>query len=151
MQRSAGRFYPTRLALNIASGEAKSLMERHREGFVVVETNYRVYAYTTSDLQVALIGLFAEMLYRLPNLAVAVITRDSIRQALRGGITAAQVVRFLRMHAHPQQQKGGSKGGGDDGGGGAEDQKQKQHGGVKHVIPPTIVDQVHLWEKERNR
>ncbi len=63
-QRSAGRFYPTRLALDISSGEAKSLMERHREGFVVVETNYRVYAYTSSDLQVALVALFAEMLYR---------------------------------------------------------------------------------------
>jgi transcription initiation factor TFIIH subunit 4 len=50
--------------LNIASGENKGLMERHREGYIVVETNYRVYAYTTSDLQVALIGLFAEALYR---------------------------------------------------------------------------------------
>jgi transcription initiation factor TFIIH subunit 4 len=40
-------------------------MERHREGFLVVETNYRIYAYTNSDLQVALIGLFAELLYRL--------------------------------------------------------------------------------------
>lgn len=64
LQRSAGRFYPTRLALNIASGEKKSLLERHREGYLVVETNYRVYAYTSSDLQVALIGLFAELICR---------------------------------------------------------------------------------------
>jgi len=130
-KRSAGRFYPTRLALDIASGENKSLMERHREGFLVVETNYRVYAYTSSDLQVALVALFAEMLYRFPNLAVAVVTRDSIRQALRGGITASQIVRFLRLHAHAQQQKG------------AKDNDP--------VIPPTVVDQIHLWEKERNR
>ena len=63
-QRTAGRFYPTRLVLNIASGENKGLLERHREGFLVVETNYRIYAYTNSDLQVALIGLFAELLFR---------------------------------------------------------------------------------------
>ncbi len=63
-KRSAGRFYPTRLALDIASGESKSLLERHREGFLVIETNYRVYAYTNSDLQVALVGLFTEVLYR---------------------------------------------------------------------------------------
>ena len=50
--------------MNIASGEKKGMMERHKEGFLVVETNYRVYAYTSSDLQVALIGLFAEVLYR---------------------------------------------------------------------------------------
>ena len=63
-QRTAGRFYPTRLALNIASGEKKGMMEKHKEGFLVVETNYRVYAYTSSDLQVALIGLFAQLKYR---------------------------------------------------------------------------------------
>ena len=64
IQRTAGRFYPTRLVMNIASGEKKGMMERHKDGFLVVETNYRVYAYTSSDLQVALLGLFAEVLYR---------------------------------------------------------------------------------------
>ena len=32
--------------------------------YIVVETNYRVYAYTNSSLQLALLGLFVEMLYR---------------------------------------------------------------------------------------
>ncbi len=122
-QRTSGRFYPTRLALNIASGEKKGMLERHREGYIVVETNYRVYAYTSSDLQVSLIGLFAEPLYRFPNLAVSIITRDSLRQAFKGGITAQQVVRFLRMHAHTKQIE--------------ERTKHKMP-----VIPPTIVDQV---------
>jgi len=131
-KRTAGRFYPTRLALNIASGEKKGMMERHKEGFLVVETNYRVYAYTSSDLQVALIGLFAEVLYRFPNLAVAVITRDSVRQAFKGGITSSQIVRFLRMHSHPRQQAAHLKAG-------------------SSVIPPTVVDQIALWEAERNR
>ena len=131
-KRTAGRFYPTRLALNIASGEKKGIMERHREGYIVVETNYRIYAYTNSDLQIALIGLFADMLYRFPNLIVGVITRDSVRQAFRGGITCNQIVRFLRMHAHPRQQDAHIKGG-------------------TPIIPPTIVDQIALWEEERNR
>ena len=131
-KRTAGRFYPTRLALNIASGEKKGIMERHREGYIVVETNYRIYAYTSSDLQVALIGLFAEMLYRFPNLAVGVITRDSVRQAFRGGITRNQITRFLRMHAHPVQ--------------------QDAHAKISvPIIPPTVVDQIALWEEERNR
>ncbi len=109
--------------MNIASGEKKGMLERHREGYIVVETNYRVYAYTSSDLQVSLIGLFAEPLYRFPNLAVSIITRDSLRQAFKGGITAQQVVRFLRMHAHTKQIE--------------ERTKHKMP-----VIPPTIVDQV---------
>ena len=107
-------------------------MEKHREGFIVVETNYRIYAYTDSDLQVALVGLFSEVLFRFPNLAVAVITRDSVRQAFKGGITSGQIVRFLRMHAHPRQQ--------------AAHVKANQP-----VIPPTVVDQIALWEAERNR
>jgi transcription initiation factor TFIIH subunit 4 len=32
--------------------------------YLIVETNYRVYAYTESSLQLALVGLFTEMLYR---------------------------------------------------------------------------------------
>lgn len=131
-KRTSGRFYPTRLALNIASGEKKGMLERHREGYIVVETNYRVYAYTNSDLQVSLLGLFAEPLYRFPNLAVSVITRDSVRQAFKGGITGAQIVRFLRMHAHPRQ---------------VEEKNKAKH----PVIPPTVVDQIMLWEDERNR
>ena len=30
----------------------------------MVETNYRIYAYTDSNLQIALLGLFTEILYR---------------------------------------------------------------------------------------
>ena len=72
------------------------------------------------------------VLYRFPNLAVFLITRDSVRLAYKGGITAAQIVRFLRMHAHSKQ----------------VDEKNKHN---SPVIPPTVVDQVMLWEGERNR
>jgi transcription initiation factor TFIIH subunit 4 len=70
-------------------------------------------------------------MYRFPNLSVSVITRESTRQAFRGGITAAQIARFLRMHAHTQQQ-------------------QKKKDGVD-VIPPTVIDQIFLWQEERDR
>ena len=63
-KRTSGRFYPTSLALNIASGESKNSIESNREGYIVVETNYRLYAYTDSNLQIALLGLFTEILYR---------------------------------------------------------------------------------------
>lgn len=141
-KRNSGRFYPTRLALNIASGETKGQLEQHREGFIVVETNYRLYAYTSSDLQVALVGLFAEPIYRFPNLTVAVITRDSVRQALRGGITSTQIIRFLRMHAHAQTLAPRST-------------SSMAHMGTmvtnKGPIPATVMDQIRLWEQERDR
>ncbi len=65
--------------------------------------------------------------FRFPNVTVGVLTRDSIRTALRSGITADQIVGFLRMHAHPKMMTGGP------------------------VLPPTVVDQIYLWEQERNR
>lgn len=60
---------------------------------------------------------------------VGVITRDSVRQALRGGIVADQIIGYLTQHAHPQMLT-------------AEN---------KHPLPPTVVDQIKLWEMERNR
>lgn len=68
-QRKAGRFYPTRLAMNIACTKstaptAVAAAPTAQAGYIVVETNYRVYAYTDSNLQVALLGLFTELLYR---------------------------------------------------------------------------------------
>lgn len=144
-KRKAGRFYPTRLALNIMcvkSGIATVAPIEHtpegqasasKAGYLIVETNYRVYAYTDSNLQVALLGLFTELMYRYPNLVVGVLTRESIRQALRGGITAEQIIHYLEQHAHPQMMKSESC--------------------IKSTspLPPTVVDQIKLWENERNR
>lgn len=39
---------------------------------------------------------------RFPNLVVGVLTRESVRQALRGGITAQQIIHYLEQHSHPQ-------------------------------------------------
>ena len=44
-----------------------------------------------SELQIALIALFSELLYRFPNLVVAQVTRDSVQAAIANGITADQV------------------------------------------------------------
>lgn len=69
------------------------------------------------------------MCYRFPNVVVGVLTRESIRQALRGGITAEQIISYLTQHAHPQSLQGDAP----------------------HPLPPTVVDQIRLWELERNR
>uniref|UniRef100_A0A1Q3F3U2 General transcription factor IIH subunit 4 n=1 Tax=Culex tarsalis TaxID=7177 RepID=A0A1Q3F3U2_CULTA len=137
-KRKEGRFYPTRLAHNITSRNAVPTIQEdgsvaQDKGYIVVETNYRVYAYTDSNLQVALLGLFTELLYRFPNLVVGVLTRDSVRQAFRGGITAEQIISYLEQHAHPTMHN------------------VEQTINTKSALPPTVVDQIKLWENERNR
>ncbi len=61
----------------------------------------QVYAYTTSELQVAILRLFVRAECRLPNLFVGTLTRESVTQALEFGVQADQIVSFLRQHAHP--------------------------------------------------
>ena len=39
-------------------------------GFLIVETNYRVFAYTSSTLQLAILSTFAEIIYRFQDIAI---------------------------------------------------------------------------------
>ncbi|XP_036290386.1 general transcription factor IIH subunit 4 isoform X2 [Pipistrellus kuhlii] len=126
-KRKSRRYYPTRLAINLSAGVSGAGGTAHQPGFIVVETNYRLYAYTESELQIALIALFSEMLYRFPNMVVAQVTRESVQQAIASGITAQQIIHFLRTRAHPVMLK------------------------QTPVLPPTITDQIRLWELERDR
>ncbi|XP_061598009.1 general transcription factor IIH subunit 4 [Cololabis saira] len=134
-KRKSRRYYPTRLAITLAAGvtsnsSPSTLPSTPGAGdtaFIVVETNYRIYAYTSSELQIALVALFSEMLYRFPNVVVAQVTRESVQQAIANGITAQQIIHFLRTRAHPVMLK------------------------QTPVLPSTITDQIRLWELERDR
>ncbi|KAK5883020.1 hypothetical protein CesoFtcFv8_019393 [Champsocephalus esox] len=131
-KRKSRRYYPTRLAITLAAGVTSTSSTLATPGtgdagFIVVETNYRLYAYTDSELQIALVALFSEMLYRFPNVVVAQVTRESVQQAIANGITAQQIIHFLRTRAHPVMLR------------------------QTPVLPPTITDQIRLWELERDR
>lgn len=54
-----------------------------------------------SELQIALVALFSEMLYRFPNVVVAQVTRESVQQAIANGITAQQVASSPVPHKGP--------------------------------------------------
>ncbi|XP_059899081.1 general transcription factor IIH subunit 4 [Gadus macrocephalus] len=136
-KRKSRRYYPTRLAITLAAGITTKPSSSSNPmdvapgtvdtSFIVVETNYRIYAYTSSELQIALVALFSEMLYRFPNVVVGTVTRESVQQAIANGITAQQIIHFLRTRAHPVMLK------------------------ETPVVPSTITDQIRLWELERDR
>ena len=120
-------FYPTKNGINFITSGAANKAAEGKEGFIIVETNFRIYAYTTNELDIALVALFSEPLYRFSNFLVGHITRESVQMALRNGITARQVIDFLQTHAHPQIANN------------------------KPIIPSVITDQMFLWEMERQR
>ncbi|KAF8526229.1 transcription factor Tfb2 [Hysterangium stoloniferum] len=137
---SSKRFNPTRLATtltssspplptvagtgvdNLAPGSGIS-----SEGFIILETNYRLYAYTDNPLQIAVLNLFVTLKSRFPNLVVGSLTRDSVKKALANGINASQIISYLTAHAHPQMRKNNP------------------------LLPVTVQDQIQLWELEKNR
>lgn len=51
-------------------------------GWIVVENNFRVYAYTSRVSAMRILSIFVRLEYRLPNLVVGTITRQSARSAL---------------------------------------------------------------------
>eukprot|EP00958_Prasinococcus_capsulatus_P012797 scaffold1293_cov375-Prasinococcus_capsulatus_cf.AAC.15 len=129
-------YYPTRLSRTLSgavSGEQANLansMDSDGEalnGYVLVETNYRLYAYTASTVQIAIMELFTRPQYRLPNLFVGVLTRESVAAALDCGIDGEQIISFLQQHAHPDIAN------------------------RIPIVPETVADQIRLWAAERNR
>lgn len=137
-ESSSDRFYPTRLATTLTSDPAalhntssqfdNSLgSSGNGRGYIIIETNYRMYAYTSSLLQIAVLNLFTRLSSRFPNLVSGKLTKESVQRAISYGITADQIISFLATHAHPQMQKN------------------------IPVLPPTVVDQIRLWQIEGDR
>jgi transcription initiation factor TFIIH subunit 4 len=132
-------FYPTRLAVTLTSDSgalsaeplssslAPSSRTGAQKGFIIIETNYRLYAYTSSLLQIAVLSLFTNLTTRFPNLVSGKLTKKSISRAVSSGITSSQILSYLTAHAHPQMQRSES------------------------FIPPTVMDQIRLWEYEGER
>ncbi|KAF4122770.1 transcription initiation factor TFIIH subunit 4 [Geosmithia morbida] len=103
-----------------------------QKGSVVVETNYRIYAYTQSTLQIAVLALFCRLNMRFPDMVAGRLSRTSIRQAINFGITAEQIIAYLSAHAHDQMHRTAAL-------------------TDKPVLPPTVVDQIRLWQLENER
>lgn len=173
-QRSASsaKFYPTRLATTLTS-DSTSLqtpsmaIDRANSGnefsdtktsqeSIILETNFKVYAYTHSPLDIAILNLFVHLRTRFANMVTGQITRESIRSALANGITAAQIIKFLETHAHPQMrllaQEKLDKKIEFDASNNINTSGQTQ--GNQHkleILPPNVVDQIKLWQLELDR
>lgn len=142
-ESTPGIFFPTRLATTLSSdaGALRSISagfdaasnDANSKGFIIIETNYRLYAYTNSPLQIAVLALFTRMNTRYPNMVSGRVTRDSMYNAISHGITSDQVISFLSTHAHPQLVK-----------------RSMELGGGP-ILPPTVVDQIRLWQLEKER
>ncbi|KAI0430752.1 transcription factor Tfb2 [Xylaria sp. FL1042] len=154
---NAHQFFPTRLATTLTSSETspRSISagfaaagnatsstagagstsagdSGQDKSAIILETNFRVYAYVDSPLQIAVLALFVDLKYRFKGLVSGVLTRASIRRAVDMGITSDQIISYLATHAHEQMHRVGTA-------------------TQKPVLPPVVVDQIRLWQLDTER
>ncbi|KAK5082062.1 RNA polymerase II transcription factor B 52 kDa subunit [Lithohypha guttulata] len=172
-------FFPTRLATTLTSSSSTALTAASQtlgsslqsnsvlsaahstsphqtpgSGFIIIETNFRLYAYTSSPLQIALLSTFVYLRSRHPNMVTGKLTKQSVQKAIQQGITAEQLCAYLSSHAHPVMRRTAAAewarkqarriAAADDTEANEEDDKFT-------VIPQTILDQIKLWQMERDR
>ncbi|KAG5246944.1 transcription factor-related family protein [Salix suchowensis] len=124
--RKESWFIPTKLATNLSVSLTDS--SSRKQGYVVVETNFRLYAYSTSKLHCEILRLFSKIEYQLPNLIVGAITKESLYSAFENGITSDQVNNFFSSaNAHPRVAE------------------------RLPSVPENVTDQIRLWEADLNR
>jgi transcription initiation factor TFIIH subunit 4 len=59
------RFYPTRLAIQLANGidnDSNEDSKSNNKGYIIVETNYRIYAYTSQICHSFIIYLLNQLI-----------------------------------------------------------------------------------------
>lgn len=197
-------FYPTRLATSLTSDSNSTLTTTSSAlgsslqttsasyrashtsppskssvglGYLIIETNYRVYAYTSSPLQIALLSLFVSLKSRHPNLVTGKLTKSSVQKAVRLGITADQIINFLSTNAHPSMRAEAAKRQAEANARAAaasalldnttttSSDSRPENGTTTNenstattmtapkipIVDATIIDQIHLWQLERDR
>ncbi|ELA41728.1 uncharacterized protein VICG_01232 [Vittaforma corneae ATCC 50505] len=67
--------------------------------FIVLETNFKIYAYTSTAYDKSVLSLFSKTVYVFPNLIKACFDEESLLSAFNKGITAKQIIKYLQEHS----------------------------------------------------
>eukprot|EP01125_Pyxidicula_operculata_P013274 TRINITY_DN4388_c0_g1_i3.p1 TRINITY_DN4388_c0_g1~~TRINITY_DN4388_c0_g1_i3.p1 ORF type:complete len:557 (+),score=83.15 TRINITY_DN4388_c0_g1_i3:12-1682(+) len=102
------------------------------KGFIIIENNYHIYAYTSQLVKRQLLLLFSVPQMIDPQnrslMMTSVVTRNSITNALvKYHLTANQIVSFLQRNFHPHMKR------------------------VPNDVISAVTEQIKLWEKELDR
>ncbi|VDP23291.1 unnamed protein product [Heligmosomoides polygyrus] len=122
-KRKDGVFFLTPVLVDLCSSVNDEV------GNIIVETNFRLYAYTSSSLQLAILSTFTEMTYRFHDMSVGILTRESVRRALQVGISSPD-------HRLPS---------------GECPPAVYNNRRAAELLTCYVSDQIRLWEDERRR
>ncbi|KAK8881698.1 General transcription factor IIH subunit 4 [Tritrichomonas musculus] len=114
-------FFPTRVVLNFFGKEQIS----QSEGWILIDTNFKITAYTTSPLNVALLKKFSYITYQMPGFTSAYISPVKLREALDQGTSLDDILTFLKLNICTTKGEG--------------------------KIPPDVEHQLLVWKNQRER
>ncbi|UKJ88347.1 transcription factor IIH subunit [Theileria orientalis] len=108
------------------------------ESRIIVQSNFKVYVYTASPLQISVLSHLCELQARTPNLVVGVLTRESVQSAFKSGITSNEIIRFLSPMKLSLSYAGNMN-------------PFMDSSFANYKIPENVCRQLKMWESERDR
>ncbi|EAY13060.1 hypothetical protein TVAG_212420 [Trichomonas vaginalis G3] len=114
-------FYPTKSILNFF-GKSNIFQT---EGWMLIDTNFKITAFPKSPLHTALLKKFANVTYEFPGFASAFISPNSFREALNQGTTLDDIIGFLKSNLSHKIGSG--------------------------QIPSAVMKQFYVWRDQRER
>ncbi|KAL6122119.1 hypothetical protein NUSPORA_00858 [Nucleospora cyclopteri] len=92
------------------------------EGFMIIETNFKIYAYTSKVYEREILNLFSKITLDIPGMIRCSLDEEKVINALEKNITIDQLIKYIRTHVY---------------------------NGTK--IPENMVNQMRIWDGKRNR
>ncbi len=147
-KKDSKSFYVTPLIKCIFEDVGNIFENRENYKYLIVESNFKIYAYTDSPLEIEIIKFLFDINYIFPGMIVGQITRSSIRRVLKRGVgfqkvfifVKIQILQFMSMHAHPQSDYKSS----------ISVRKEFIHQKVNYNVPENVAQQILIWEEEKN-
>lgn len=99
-KKETDTFIITPLLQNILAGN--NALQQQFKNNIIVETDFKIYAYSTSDNQLlqALLNLFTKIKNKFPGMIVCSLKYSKIMEAFSRGIDPYQILRYLNSNVH---------------------------------------------------
>ena len=117
---------------NILDNKSKVLLMKENVKYLIIESNFKIYAYTENNFEKSILDFLCDIEYIFPSFIVGNITRNSIRRALRKGATAQSILKFFSLHSNNLMEF------------------KSEYNGTVYNIPENVVQQIIIWEEEKN-
>ena len=100
--------------------------------FLVIETNFKIYAYTKNSLDIKIFKFLFEVEYIFDGFIQGYISRECLRKLFKMGIQSHEILNYLSNHSSDK----------------CNDYCNIK--GVKYKIPENVAHQIVIWEEEKN-